>query len=200
MDTKEAKVAYPIFVALGLLVLVFVLLTMLDTCNSLKQPSQVKVDTTYIIKHDTTRIVDVKYKPRPAIIIRDTTQIRTTDTAYITFNDTVLYFDTIKVKNGKVIIGEMVHQNQIKNRELSVDCYNSDTIIKIEKETIIRKNALVKVIPGVFAWGSVMNNNWGAGVNLQGLFADRYLLGVGYDIKNQGIQGNFGVKISLKRK
>lgn len=200
MDTKEAKVAYPIFVALGLLVLVFVLLTMLDTCNSLKQPSQVKVDTTYIIKHDTTRIVDVKYKPRPAIIIRDTTQITKTDTTYITFEDSVFYFDTLKVKQGKVILRELVHRNQIQNRELAVDCYNTDTIIKIEKETIIRKNAFVKVIPGVFAWGSVMNNNWGVGVNLQGLFADRYLLGLGYDIKNQGIQGNFGVKISLKRK
>ena len=200
MDTKEAKVAYPIFVSLGLLVLVFVLLTMLDTCSSLNQPSQIKIDTTYIIKHDTTRIVDVKYKPRPVIIIRDTARITKRDTAYITFNDSVFYFDTIKVKQGKVILSELVHQNQIQSRELAVDCYSTDTIVKIEKETIIRKDALIKVIPGVFAWGSHNNNQWGVGLNIQALFADRYLLGAAYDIKNGGIHGSFGVKLSFKKK
>lgn len=197
MDTKEFKVASPIFVALGLLVIVFILLTMLDTCNGFNQPVKVKSDTTYIIKKDTIRIVNVQYKPKPVKVIHDTISIRTKDTTYITFEDSVFYSDTIKVKSGKVYLSELVHRNQIQSRELAVDCYNTDTIVKIQKETIIRKNALIKVIPGVFAWGGIAGG-WGAGVNVQGLFADRYLMGVGYDIKNQGIQGNFGVKISIK--
>lgn len=198
MDQKELNTAYPIFVALSLLVLVFILLTMIETCNGIYKPHEVKSDTTTIIKHDTIRIVDVQYKPRPVKVIHDTTLICRVDTTYITFEDSVFYDDTIGVKNGKIYIRELVHQNQIQNRELAVDCFNTDTIIKIEKETIIRKSALVKVIPGVFAWGGIAGG-WGAGVNLQGLFADRYLVGVGYDIKNQGIHGSFGIKISLKK-
>lgn len=197
MDSKEFKVASPIFVALGLLAIVIILLTMMDTCNGLNQPKEVKIDTTYIVKTDTIRILNVQYKPQPSKVIHDTTLIRTKDTTYITFTDSVFYADTIKVKNGKVYLNELVHLNQIQSRELAVDCYNTDTIVKIEKKTIIKKTALVKVIPGVFAWGGI-KGGWGAGVNVQGLFADRYLLGVGYDIKNQGIQGNFGVKISIK--
>lgn len=196
MDSKEIRLASPIFVALGLLVLVFLLLTLLDTCNNSYRPTQVKTDTTYIIKRDTIRIAEVKYIPTPRKIIRDT--INRTDTAYIEYNDSVFYNDTTRVKNGKIYLRELVHRNQIQSRELAVDCYNTDTIIKIEKETIIRKTAFVKVIPSVFAWGSVMNNNWGAGVGVHALLADRYLIGAAYDIKNQGIQGNFGVKISIK--
>lgn len=198
MDTKEFKVASPIFVALGLLVIVILILTMMDTCNGFNQPVKVKTDTTYIIKKDTIRIVNVQYKPQPVKVIHDTISIRTKDTTYITFEDSVFYSDTIKVKSGKVYLSELVHRNQIQSRELAVDCYNTDTIVKIQKETIIRKNALIKVIPGLFAWGNPQGV-WGAGVNLQGLFADRYLVGISYDIKNQGIQGNFGVKISLKK-
>ena len=140
----------------------------------------------------------MQYKPQPRKVIYDTFVMCRVDTAYITFEDSVFYADTIKVKSGKVYLSELVHRNQIQSRELAVDCYNTDTIVKIEKETIIKKSALVKVIPGVFAWGGI-SGGWGAGVSCQGLFADRYLIGVGYDIKNQGIQGNFGVKISLKK-
>lgn len=197
MDTKEFKVASPIFVALGLLVIVILILTMMDTCNGFNQPVKVKTDTTYIVSHDTIRIVNVQYKPQPKKVIHDTMLICRIDTTYITFEDSVFYADTIKVKSGKVYLSELVHRNQIQSRELAVDCYNTDTIVKIQKETIIRKNALIKVIPGVFAWGNPQGV-WGAGVNVQGLFADRYIVGVGYDIKNQGIQGNFGVKISIK--
>ena len=198
MDQKELSPIYPISVALSLLIGTFLLLSLLDRCGGSYQPTEVKSDTTYIVSFDTIRIVNVQYKPQPKKVVHDTMLICRVDTAYITFEDSVFYSDTIKVKSGKVYLSELVHRNQIQSRELAVDCYNTDTIVKIEKETIIRKNALIKVIPGLFAWGNPQGF-WGAGVNLQGLFADRYLVGLSYDIKNQGIQGNFGVKISLKK-
>ena len=198
MDTKEIRVASPIFVALGLLVLVILLLTLLDTCNGYQQPVVNKVDTTYVVKRDTIRIVDVKYKPVPKWrILHDTNYIYERAEGC---NDTLLYMDTIKSDNGVVYLNEVVSNNEIQNRQLFVDCFNTDTIVKIEKQTTIKKTALVKVIPGVFAWGSHSTNMWGGGVQLHALFADRYLLGAAYDIKNGGIHGSFGVKISIKRK
>lgn len=199
MDKEEVKSASPIFISIGLIAFILLLLSLLDRCESKYHPKEVKIDTIIQTKIDTVRIVDVKYKPTPKKVIHDTMLICSVDTTYITFEDSVVYDDTLKVKNGRVYLRELVHQNQIQSRELAVDCFNHDTILKIQKETIIRKNALVKVIPGVFAWGSHRSNLWGGGIYLNALFADRYMLGASYDIKNGGIHGSFGVKISIKK-
>lgn len=200
MDQKEIKAASPIFVSIGLIALVLFLLTFMDRCESNYHPKETKVDTIVLTKIDTVRILNVKYKPTPKKVIHDTMLMCRIDTTYITFEDSVVYDDTLKVKNGQVYLRELLHKNQIQSRELAVDCFNHDTILKIEKETIIKKNALVKIIPGIFAWGSHSSNLWGGGIQLHALLADRYLLGASYDIKNGGIYGSFGVKISIKKK
>ena len=195
MDTEQKRVSKDIAIIVGIIAIVVIILSLLDGCGNNKVITKTKVS--YITKHDTIRIVDVKYKPVPRVVIKhDTSYSHTTDTLF-TCLDTLIYNDTIRVENGTVSILEKVTRNMIAERMLSVDCYNTDTIIKIEKETIIRKAAFVKIIPGIFAWGNPQGV-WGAGVNVQALLSDRYILGAAYDIKNQGIQGNFGVKISIK--
>lgn len=199
MDKEQVKVSKDIFVVVAILVVVILCLVALERCGT--KPI-VKTKVTYITKHDTIRIVDVKIKPVPRYIVKhDTTELTYKLPSDTTYNclDTLVYSDTIKNPNGIVFLNEKISKNAIQERILRVDCFNTDTIIKIEKETIIRKNALVKVIPGIFAWGNP-RGMWGAGINCQLLFADRYLLGGAYDIKNQGIQGNFGVKISIKKR
>ena len=195
MDTEQKRVSKDIAIIVGIIAVVVIILSLLDGCNNNKVITKTKVS--YITKHDTIRIVDVKYKPVPKVVIKhDTSYSHTTDTLFSCL-DTLIYNDTIIADKGTVYLNEKVTRNMIAERMLSVDCYNTDTIIKIEKETIIRKAAFIKVIPGIFAWGNP-RGVWGAGVNVQALLSDRYILGAGYDIKNQGIQGNFGIKISIK--
>ena len=196
MDKEQIKVSRDISIVIGIIVCIVIILSLLDRCGNNKVITKTKVS--YTIKHDIIRIVDVKYKPVPKLVIKhDTSYSHSTDTLF-TCLDTLIYNDTIKANKGTVYLNEKITRNMIAERMLSVDCYNTDTIIKIEKETIIRKAAFVKVIPGIFAWGNP-RGVWGAGVNVQALLSDRYILGAAYDIKNQGIQGNFGVKISIKK-
>ena len=132
------------------------------------------------------------------IIGHDTTYT----SSYQQLSDTVAYSDTLRQANEfKAIIMDTLTGNRIIGRSLR---WADVSPIEVHNVTIkmLKKSPLVKLYVGADAYGgktgSKINIDLAPAASL--VFADRYMLDLGYYIFNQQVTAGFKVKISVKQR
>ena len=154
---------------------------------------ELRSDVPYTVwGHDTVYVRSVE-----RISGRDTTLL----TQYVSVTDTIAYADTLRRANEfKAEIFDTLAGNRIIGRSLRWADLSPIGIRDI-KNTVVKKPALVKVYLGADVYGG----KTGGKINIDlapaasVVFADRYMLDLGYYIFNQQVTAGMKVKLSFRK-
>jgi hypothetical protein len=206
-----------IIAILSLFLIGFLLGTQLSGCHGSAGTGSVKplhsdtvirfidrIDTEW---HQIELVNDIPYTVwgHDTVYVRKTERVSGRDTSWITqyiaMTDTVAYADTLRQAGAfKAEIFDTLAQNRIIGRSLRW-ANLSPLEVKTVTNTVLKKSPLVKVFVGADAYGgytaSKINIDLAPGASL--VFADRYMVDLGYFIFHQEISAGLKVKLSFKK-
>jgi hypothetical protein len=178
-------------------------------------PSQyalVKTDTLIHFIHQTDTAwhtvqipVGIPYEVRgkDTVYIKHVEQVLNHDTVYnllYTFStDTAVYADSIRQANEfKAILTDTLFDNRIIGRQIRW-ANLSPIEVKTIDNTVVKKQSLVKLYLGVDAYGGKASGKVNVDIAPAAslVFADKYMLDLGYYILNQQVTAGVKVKLSF---
>lgn len=123
-------------------------------------------------------------------------------TTYQAISDTVAYTDTLRQKNAfMAALFDTISGNRILSRRIEwADL--SPIEVRTVTNTVVKKSAMVKVYLGVDAYGgrSGLKYNLDVAPAASLIFADRYMVDLGYYIFNEEVTAGLKVKLSFGKK
>ena len=186
-------------------------------CGKAQTTTVTKRDTTYVPRTDTLYKERIVLQPKPFAVEK---VVRGHDTIYVPANagldmtgyvidepgqndcDSLRsYSDSLRKDNEfKAIINSLVRGKLEKQTVQWADLAPIEKIT--EKTTVMKKVALVKVYLGIDAYGGKTGGKYNVDLapDASFVFADRYMVDLGYYVFNQQLTVGAKVKLSFKKK